>query len=312
MPQNNLNKIFNTENTIMNFYALRVSLVAAEPQLFINENMSKDIFSFENSIFHAVENPPEDEYGEKLYSIKVLVDGRNRGVMGGMVAKAKSLHGHDSEFNEYSIDDYPPMVWLWDRQQQVILLEKKTTVFTTPTAACKAFIKIANNIELAELGLRVDIEPVLNEESNNFWEEYDRFEFVESVSFELLPPNLFGHTEMEMKKALIDTAEVTNANKITTTFENKDKKLNLKTDGFLNNMVRWCRKGGGNWSLKGKLFGHKTQLWQVKSEKTATIVVMEGKGITELQLNNYDVEELIQIVELYRPQYDYNDIIEEK
>ncbi|HHS3346833.1 TPA: hypothetical protein ACTGGT_003626, partial [Vibrio cholerae] len=197
----------------MNFYALRVSLVAAEPQLFIHQNMSKDIYAFENALSYAVNNPPENESGEILYSIKILIEGKDSGVMGGMVAKAKSINGHDLEFNEYSVDDYPPMVWLWDREQQVILLEKKTSVFSTPTAACKAFMSISNNIELAEIGLRVDIEPVLNEENQNFWEEYDKFDYVEAVTFELIPPNLFGNTEKEMKKALLDTAEGTNANK---------------------------------------------------------------------------------------------------
>ncbi|BCK33193.1 hypothetical protein VCSRO96_3013 [Vibrio cholerae] len=294
----------------MNFYALRVSLVAAEPQLFIHQNMSKDIYAFENALSYAVNNPPENESGEILYSIKILIEGKDSGVMGGMVAKAKSINGHDLEFNEYSVDDYPPMVWLWDREQQVILLEKKTSVFSTPTAACKAFMSISNNIELAEIGLRVDIEPVLNEENQNFWEEYDKFDYVEAVTFELIPPNLFGNTEKEMKKALLDTAEGTNANKITTVFENKDSKLNLKSDGFLNNMIRWCRKGGGNWLLKGRLSGHRKQISQIKSEKTAKIVVMEGKGITELQLRNYGVEDIVQIVELYRPQYDYNEKID--
>lgn len=75
-----------------------------------------------------------------------------------------------------------------------------------------------------------------------FWEEYDRFEFVESVSFELTPPNLFGETEKEMKKALKDTAANTNANKVTTIFENKDKQLNLKSEGWLNNMVTGVEK----------------------------------------------------------------------
>ncbi len=37
----------------------------------------------------------------------------------------------------------------------------------------------------------LSIEPVLNEENQNFWEEYDKFDYVEAVTFELIPPNLF-------------------------------------------------------------------------------------------------------------------------
>ncbi len=226
--------------------------------------------------------------------------------MAGMVAKAKILNGHDAEFKAFSVDDYPPMVWFWDRQQQVILLEKKTTVFQTATAACKAFSSITNNYILAEMGLRADIEPVLNESDNNFWHEYDKFECVESVTFELIPPNLFGNTEKEMKKALNDSQEVTNANKITTIFENKDTKLNLKSDGWLNNLVNWCRKGGGNWILRGRLSSHKKQLTDVKSERTAKIVMVEGQGITEIELQNYDADDVSCIIESCRSSYDYN------
>ncbi len=294
----------------MDFYALRVSLVAAEPQLFTNKNMSEDIYSFESAISHSVVNSPTNADNVKLYSINIMIKGHDEGVMAGIVAKAKSLHGHDSEFIEFIVDDFPPMVWIWDRQQQVILVEKKTSVLPTATAACKAFGTITNNIQLSRLGLRADIEPVLNNTENSFWEEYDKFEFVQSVLFELTPPNLFGETEKEMKKALNNTAQSTNANKITTKFENTDSKLNLKSEGLIGNMVNWCRKGGGNWLLKGRLAGREQRMGHVKSEKTAKIVVMEG-GITEVTLENYNVDDIVQVIDLYRQQYHFNDKLQE-
>ncbi len=296
--------------TTMNFYALRVSLVAKEPQLFVGKNMSKDIFAFENALYCSVDNPPETERGEKLFSIKIMIEGRDEGVMAGMVAKAKSIHGHDADFNEYSVEDFPPMVWLWDREQQVLLVEKKTSVFSTPTAACKAFQALSNNIELAELNLRAEIEPVLNTLDNTFWEEYDKFESVQSVRFDLNPPNLFGDTEKEMKKALNDTSAATNANTVTTTFENKDSTLKLKSDGWLSNLISWCRKGGGNWMMKGRLRGHKTKTTSISSERTAKIVTMQGKGITEIELHNYQVQDVVQVIEYYRSEYDYHDEVE--
>lgn len=296
----------------MNFYALRVSLVAKEPQLFVGKNMSQDIFAFEDAILYSVKNPPETEHGEKLFSIKIMIEGRKEGVMAGMVARAKSIHGHDVDFNEYSVDDFPPMVWLWDRDQQVLLVEKKTSVFSTPSAACKAFQALSNNIELAELNLRAEIEPVLNTLEHTFWEEYDRFQTVQSVKFELTPPNLFGETEKEMKKALSDTSAETNANTVTTILENKDSSLKLKSDGWLSNLINWCRKGGGHWLMKGRLHGHKSKTTNISSERTAKIVTMKGKGITEVELHNYGIEDVVQVIELYRSEYDYHDEIENK
>lgn len=291
----------------MNFYALRVSLVAMEPQLFVNKNMSDDIYAFEDALRYSEQSPPLNDYDEKLFSLKIMIDGRNEGVMAGMVAKAKSLHGHDADFQEYSVDDFPPMVWLWDREQQVILVEKKTNVFSTATAACKAFQSLANNIELAEINLRADITPVLNSTVHTFWEEYDKFESVQTVTFDLIPPNLFGNTEKEMKQALCDTTENTNANLVTTTFENKDSTLKLKSEGWLNNMVRWCRKGGGEWTLKGRLSGHKKKLTSVGSERVAKVVTMAGKGVTEIELTNYSAKDVVEVLSLYRHEYDYND-----
>ncbi|MDF4941917.1 hypothetical protein P3579_24070 [Vibrio parahaemolyticus] len=291
----------------MNFYALRVSLVAKEPQLFIHKNMSDDIYAFEDALRYSVQNPPENEHKEKLFSFKIMIDGRDEGVMAGMVAKAKSLHGHDADFNEFSVDDFPPMVWLWDREQQVVLVEKKTSVFSSPVAACKAFQALSNNIELAEINLRADIEPVQNSSGHTFWEEYDKFDSIQSVRFELNPPNLFGNTEKEMQKALNDTTESTNANKVITTFENKDSTLKLKSDSWFGNMVRWCRKGGGDWKMKGILSGHKSKLTTVSSEKVAKIVSMTGKGITEVELRNYGSSDVVDIINAYRKEYDYHD-----
>lgn len=64
--------------------------------------------------------------------------------------------------------------------------------------------------------------------------------------------------------------------------------------------------------MKGRLFGHKKQITSVKSEKTAKIVVMEGKGITEVMLSNYSANDIKDIIELYRPEYQYEDLIEDK
>ena len=289
----------------MNFYALRVSLVAEDPQLFVNQSMSDDIILFEDALKHATHTPPKNEHDEKLFSIKIVAQ-HNEGYIAGMVARAKSLSGHDAEFKQYHLDDFPPMIWFWDREQQVILIEKKSSAFATATIACKAFQIIANNIELANYGIRADIEPVLEQLQYNFWSEYDKFEHVQLVSFELTPPNLFGNTIKEMQKALNNTTKETNANKITTIFENKEGKLNLKSDGWLNNMVEWCRKGGGKWKLRGLLRGEKNKTSDIKSEKTAKIITMNGK-ITELLLSNYSANDIKEILLIYRSEYKYDE-----
>lgn len=293
----------------MNFYALRVSIVALEPQLFVNHRMSDDIEIFEGAIKWAVDNPPVNEGGKKTFALKVLIESCD-GVMAGVFAKGQKLSGHDEDFLEFSVKDYPPLIWFWDREQQVVLLEKKTTVFPSAESAAKGISLTVNNLVLAEAGLRVDVEPVLNEVDQDFWSEYDKLEQVHSVSFELSPPNLFGSTEREMKAILSDAAEETNANRVKTSFENKDSTLHLKSDGFLKNLVNWCRKGGGSWQIKGVLAGGEKQKTTVNSDKTARIVHTDGETISELELKNYPPEEIVKIVQLCRPQYDYATSVE--
>lgn len=51
---------------------------------------------------------------------------------------------------------------------------------------------------------------------------------------------------------------------------------------------------------------------EVWSIQTAKIVTMKGKGITEVELQNYGIEDVVQVIELYRSEYDYHDETENK
>ncbi|WP_240700349.1 hypothetical protein [Vibrio sp. F13] len=291
----------------MQMYTLRVSLAPQDPELFKRENKCKDVRSFERALLHAATHPQNANLApsDAKYSLKVLVKPDNKGVMGGMVSKAKKLHGHDAEFNEYDVDDFPPLVWFWDLSEQVILVERKTSVFSSAMVAAKAFQKITNNIELAEVGLRAEIEPILDDGVNEFWSEYDNFEFVERIELELIPPNLFGDTEKSMKKALNNVSEQTNANKMKTVLENTDGKLKLSSDGWVGNAVRWIKKGGGSWKMWGKRSA-KSSSTNVSSNKSAKITVIEGE-LTEAQFIGYDSHDLAHLLSHLRPKYTYKD-----
>lgn len=291
----------------MQMYTLRVSLVPQDQDLFKKECRVKDIKTFENALLYASTNSvaePSDE-GEGRHSLKVVVRPDGNAVMGGMVSKAKKLYGHDSEFNEFDVDDFPPLIWFWDRSEQVILVEKRVSVFSSPLVASRAFQKITNNIELLEQGLRAEIEPILDDGENEFWAEYDSFEFVERIELELIPPNLFGDTEKSMKKALNDVSEQTNANRMKTILENTDGNLKLSSDSWVGNAVRWIKKGGGSWKMWGKRTA-KASSTKISSAKSAKITVIDGE-LTEAQFNGYDSHELAHLLSHYRPSYTYKD-----
>ncbi|MBH0078991.1 hypothetical protein [Pseudoalteromonas sp. NZS11] len=295
----------------MNMYTLRVSLLAQDKELFDQGSIPKEITWFEKALLEAatqVKNSnsiPVNEKNEPKYSLKISVKPDSNNVMAGVVSKANKFHGHDAGFEEYDIDNYPPLIWIWDRVEQVLLVEKKANVFRTPNAVCKCFEKLANNIILAEIGLRVELKPVLDDAKCDFWSEYDNFEFVEKIEFELIPPNLFGETEQSMKDALNDITEQTNANHIKTTFENVSGKLKLSSKGWVNNAVRWIKKGGGDWKMWGRKVAN-SPVTDVSSYKSAKITFINGQ-LSEADLQGYDSTELAHLISHYQNEYTYKD-----
>lgn len=288
-------------------YTLRVSLIPQDRDLFSREHLIRDIKLFEKALLHAGTTQPslEQSTEDDRYSVKVLVNPDENGVMGGIVSKGKKLHGHDAEFNEYDIDDFPPLIWMWDLSEQVILIEKKASVFSSASIAAKAFQQITNNSVLNEASLRAEIEPVLDDNKNDFWAQYDSFELVERIELELIPPNLFGDTEKSMKDALNDVSNQTNANKMKTILENSEGRLKLSSDGWVGNAIRWIKKGGGNWTLWGKN-SKETKSTKKTSNKSAKIVIIKGE-LTEVQLKSYDTTELLHFIKHFRPEYTYKD-----
>jgi len=291
----------------MQMYTLRISLVPEDPSLFeINtriKGMEAVIKALGNhTIVHKLQEPP---HSKTRYSLKVIVEHDKHGVMGGMVSKAHKLHGHDSEFNAFDIDDFPPLIWFFDVEEQVLLVERNTSVFSSANLASKCFQSITNCTEMAEAGLRAEIEPILEEGDNDFWSEYYSFEFVQRVEFELIPPNLFGETERSMKEALSDISEETNANRMKTILENTSGMLKLTSEGWIGNTIRWITKGGGSWKMWGKN-GARDSLKNVTSNKSAKLTIVEGE-LTEAELNGYDGYELAHLLSHVRANYTYKD-----
>ena len=290
----------------MKMYTLRVSLIPLDKALFDQGNVARDIKYFEKALIDATELIHQIEHknkNEARYSLKICTLPDDNNAMSGVVSRANVFHGHNSSFEEYDVDNYPPVVWLWDRLEQVLLVEKKSNVFASAQSACKCFESIANNLALVELGLRVEIKPVLDDKSYDFWREYDNFEFVEKVEFELIPPNLFGETEKSMRDALNDVTEQTNANYVKTVFENVSGKLKLSAEGWVGNAVKLIKKGGGHWKMWGRKNIASSQS-SISSVKSAKITFINGQ-ITEAELNDYDSYELAHLLSHYQKEYTY-------
>lgn len=278
----------------MEFNVLLVSLLPKDDELFKSEKQSKDIRFFEEALDSASERDDD-------YSIKVLVYDHINGYMAGVISKRSKVKLHTREFQEHDEEDFPPVVWLWDREEQVILVENKTSVFSSASVAAKSFSKIANNLYLAEKALRAHIEPKTTESA--FWEAFDSFAHVKEVSFSLSAPNLFGSTKKEIGDFLHEVVDETNASEFSPVFKNKDGNLSLKPSSWLNAMVDWVKEGAGSWKIKGKS-SHKEKYKVISSQSKAKVLIVKG-SISEVQLEGYGHEEVAEILSMLRDEYTY-------
>lgn len=289
----------------MLLYALRVLIRPRDPDLFSKGTIQKDITHFENAMVVAAKklhltSPTPSVHKKTSYTLKLSIKPTD-GVMAGVISKQQKIKGHDKDFREYDVDNYPPIVWIWDREEQVLLVEKKTSVFKDAHQVAKAFEDLANNDYLAQLGLRIFIEPCL--EMDDFWSEYQRLPFIDKVSFTLITPNIFGSSKQALTDDLRKLEEDTNANAVTTTFENKDGNLKLKSSHWASVLVDWVKDGGGSWLIKGrKTLKSKSTI--VSSNQTAKIVLIEGE-ISEIELDGYSANDVKEIIALHQNRYTF-------
>lgn len=278
----------------MELNVLLVSLLPMDEELFSASNAIKDIRLFEKALDRAKER--EDDY-----SIKVYIYDNNLGYMAGVISKRSNVQLHDRDFEIHNEDNYPPVVWFWDRDEQVILVENKSSVFSSAAVAAKTFSNISNNIVLAESGLRAHVHPKLIESA--FWETFESFKYVNEVRFNLAAPNMFGSTKKEIGEFLHEVVDETNASEFSTVFKNQDGNLNLKPSSWLNAMVDWVKEGAGNWSIKGRN-SHRDRYKSISSQQRAKLLVIDG-SITEVELENYKPRDIAEIVEMLRHRYTY-------
>jgi len=290
----------------MQLYALRVLMRPRDPDLFSEGSAKKDIAPFEKAIeiaakeLHLSSSTPS--VIKKLsYNLKLSIK-PSEGVMAGVISKQQKVKMHDKDFHKFDVDNYPPIVWMWDREEQVLLVERKTSVFKDAQQVAKAFEDLANNNYLAELGHRIFIEPCLDMEG--FWSEYQKLQYIDKVSFTLITPNIFGKTKQALSDDLRVIQADTNANAVTTTFENKDGNLKLKSSHWASVFVDWVKDGGGSWLIKGRKT-LKSRTTTVSSNQSAKIVLIDGE-ISEIELEGYHASDIKEIIALHQKRYTFN------
>lgn len=119
----------------------------------------------------------------------------------------------------------------------------------------------------------------------------------------MITPNIFGSSKQALTDDLRKLETDTNANAVTTTFENKDGNLKLKSSHWASVLVDWVKDGGGSWLIKGRKT-LKSKPTTVSSNQTAKIVLIEGE-ISEIQLDGYSPSDVKEIIALHQKRYTY-------
>jgi hypothetical protein len=225
---------------------------------------------------------------------------RDRANLMGVYSRREMARLYDETFQRHDQPSFPPRSWIYDHDEQTLLVQVDTRLFVDAEAASRAFQKLLAP-PLAEKQLEVHIYPKISEES--FWSIADEFVSINEVTFEYATPNMFGQTKAEMTAYLKRVRESTNANVLTTKFVNDEGKLQPKKNGFFEQALDWVKDGGGSWRMKGRLSVNSRAVSR-SSGKQAKIYVLPD-GIVHADVKNYSAKDLMKIIHSLKKEYTY-------
>lgn len=186
---------------------------------------------------------------------------------------------------------YPYIYIIVDTKQQIILLQKKSSVYRKISSAKKDIeMFILKNIDLGNFIFSLD--EISNKQK--FWDLVVEAEGFVSLELRLRSPNLFG-ARFEASKFLQIQKELYNTTDISVKFENKNGKLNVKKEQF-ETYIDYISAGAGNYIARYLKFGKIRKKSSVDNIKTMEIDVEPESVESAVMINKimyiaYDNEE---------------------
>jgi hypothetical protein len=279
----------------MELYVLQVSLLPIENALFYQEGKEKDIRHFEDCLdFYSKQDEPDP------WVLRLLISDPEQGIKAGFISRPLPANLYDYQFKLHKEKSFPPILWIWDRYEQALLVQRNSRIFADAEAAARIFASIANPCLRAQ-SLLVHIHPKIDEAA--FWHVYDSMHTVESIEMELTVPNIFGETKQKVRDFLSEVAHDTNATSFKPTFENIEGKLVLKKTSWLDSLLDWIKDGGGSWAIKGRMPQRKRKTRKTSSKSAR--ILHYPVGATLIDMENYSAKEIKIIIESLRPQYSF-------
>ena len=170
-------------------------------------------------------------------------------MIAGKLGKMKGIRkfNYDAgKFDEEKDVSHPYINFFWDRSQQVIIIEKNSSVFPEIDKLITSIEAHFNNI-LTSYELTVKLVPLT--EMYDFWKVMTEYEAVFEVRFELFMPNFLGRTNEAVKEFLTTFQADYNTSSLNITFKNAEGYLQIPTNNTaVIKILDWIAKGGGTWA----------------------------------------------------------------
>lgn len=281
----------------MRFWALTVSLLARDHDLFYEQGRERD----PTLIPHALEEIAGANGSDSTDRLRIGRVIKSEWNLLGLYARRETAHLYDEDFTRHDEPSYPPRVWVWDHSEQTLLVQLDTRVFFDAEAAARGFTSLLTPY-LAKHQVEVHIYPKVSEES--FWNVTREFSSIQDVTFEYATPNLFGKTKAEMTEFLKMIRDSTNATVLTTKITNTDGHLHPKPEGAIARALDWIKDGGGRWSVRGRVTLGARPVTR-SSGKQASIFVLPDKTVA-IKADGYTANDLVKIIDSLRNEYTFH------
>lgn len=203
----------------------------------------------------------------------------------GRDSKIKIPKYENGKFRDKEDKAYPHIHFLWNRSNQLILLEVNTSVFRNYETVIRSIEEHLNNL-LDPYEYTVYIEPLTDK--TEFWRVVNSFESLYEATFEMHMPNSLGRTQRDIKEMLNYYKNEYNATNFANKLSNDDGQLQIpQHDSFVNKALEWITKGAGIWILRGIQRGKKKKV-TINSKNSKYMKTIE----TSIEFQNFTPEEV--------------------
>jgi len=288
----------------MVFIAARVLFVSTKGELFSGTTPPEEGKTIFNQVFAKTEGFSMKPKRPKGRQVSVYFDPicKTDGQLlyGARIGKSKKTMFsilENKHLIEHEISTYPFILMLWDNDNQVILIQQKSNIFSDATLPLEIIMLHLNSI-LSLRGLIAKWELV--KERGTFWKAIEDFETIYFLKIELIAPNFFGSTHEKAEKFVKLLRQETNGTEFSIGIANEEGNVKLdRNDALIASLANQIDEGGGNLRITGIKKGEKRKKRANLKKQYKFISVDEKYN----DINYFSSKHIIEITEEAKEQY---------